>query len=59
MIDQGNKSKFEEPIRIHKFLAQNGFGSRREIEKAIIDTKIGIAKFIHLTETKTNIAAVV
>lgn len=44
MIDQGNKSKFEEPIRIHKFLAQNGFGSRREIEKAIIAKKIYVNK---------------
>ena len=32
---------------------------RIKIERAIIDTKIGFAKFIPLTETKTNIAAVV
>ena len=32
---------------------------RITIERAIIDTKIGFAKFIPLTETKTNIAAVV
>ena len=30
----------DENTRIHKFLAQGGFGSRREIEKAIIEKKI-------------------
>ena len=59
MNERKNKSKAThvkefsvggEGTRIHKLLAHGGFGSRREIEKAIVEKKIYVNNQSHANE---------